>query len=157
MVSPRKKVVICVLVNAVLAVLMGIMIVAFRDADSKYFRFGPQPDLIIISVLIDTWGKWSAAMFLLALFKAGDVLVNEVGTPVISFRVYNPDCLVISDFTKNELNVLANAMFIINAFKSIMIVVVSITQIDFAFANLFVSEIVSIFTVRWLISEKTFV
>ena len=89
-------------------------------------------------------------------YKGCEVLVNELGSPILGFRVYNPDCKVITDFTKNELNVLANAMWFVNSFRRVLMVVVSVTQVDLAFAGMLISEIVSIFTVRILLNEKKF-
>lgn len=155
--SNKKKVIACIIGNYVTAFLVTIFVIIFRDSDGKYFRFGPHDDLIIISVLINTWFKWFTAIFLIGIVKGCEVLVNELGSPILGFRVYNPDCKVITDFTKNELNFLTNAMWFVNSFRAVLMTVVSITQIDLAFAGMIISEIVSIFTVRILLNEKKFV
>jgi len=154
--SNKKKVVACIIGNYVVAILVTIFVVIFRDSGGKYFRFGPYNDLIIISILIDTWPKWALAVLFIGLVKGCEVLVNELGSPILGFRVYNPDCKVITDFTKNELNFLTNTMWFVNSFRAVLMTVVSITQIDLAFAGMFISEVVSIFTVRILLNEKKF-
>lgn len=157
MVSPRFKVIICLVGNYITAIVVFIFVLLLRDPSGKYFRFGPSNDLIIISVLINTWTKWGLTILFIGVIKGCEVLVNELGSPILGFRVYNPDCKVIYDFTKNELNVLTNAMWFVNNFRGILLTVVSITQVDLAFAGMLISELVSIFTVRILLNEKTFV
>ena len=83
-------------------------------------------------------------------------MVNEIGSPILGFRVYNPDKKVIDDFSKNELNFLANAMWFVNGFRGVLMAVITITQVDIAFSGMIVSEIVSIFAVRHLLNCKTF-
>jgi len=152
----KKKVILCLILNYMIAFLVTIFVIIFRDSNGKYFRFGPHDDLIIISVLINTWIKWTGAILLIGIVKGCEVLVNELGLPILDFRVYNPDYKVITDFRKNELNFLTNAMWFVNNFRAVLMTVVSITQIDLAFAGMIISEIVSIFTVRILLNEKKF-
>ena len=154
--TPSRKVWICWIINTVVLLLVITMVTIFRDDGSKYFKWGPSDDLILISIKVDTWTRWFAVLAFIALVKGCDVLVNELGSPVLGFSVYNPDKKVITDFTKNELNFLTNAMWFVNAFRGIMMAVVTVTQIDLAFLAMGFSEIVSIFTVRILLNEKTF-
>jgi hypothetical protein len=88
--------------------------------------------------------------------KSCDVLVNELGSPILGFRVYDPDKTIIDDFTKNELNFLANAMWFTNGFRGVLMAVITVTQIDIAFSGMIISELVSIGTVRHLLNGKTF-
>jgi hypothetical protein len=136
--------------------LVLVIVCIFRDEQSKYFRAGPYPDLIVISIKIDTWNKWIVLNLFIALIKSCDVLVNELGGPILGFSVYNPDKKNIIDFSKNELNLLANVMWFTNAFRGILMAVITVTQIDIAFSGMFISELVSIFTVRHLLNAKTF-
>jgi hypothetical protein len=91
------------------------------------------------------------------MVKGCDVMVNEIGSPILGFPVYNPDKKIIDDFTKNQLNFLANSMWFVNGFRTVLMAVITITQVDIAFSGMIVSEIVSIFTVRHLLNCKTFV
>jgi hypothetical protein len=47
-------------------------------------------------------------------------------------------------------------MWFTNSFRNILMAVITVTQIDIAFSGMFISEIVSIFTVRHLLNSKTF-
>jgi len=42
-------------------------------------------------------------------------------------RVYNPDKKIIDDFTKNQLNFLANSMWFVNGFRTVLMAVITIT------------------------------
>jgi hypothetical protein len=76
--------------------------------------------------------------------------------PILGFNVYNPDKKNIPDFSKNELQLLANSMYMISSIRAILMVVVSVTQIDIALWTVLSSEITSFFTIRMLLNEKTF-
>jgi hypothetical protein len=137
--------------------IVVIVISIFKDDSSSYFRFGPSDNLIVISVQINTWKRWGIVLVFIGFIKGCDVLVNELGSPILGFRIYDPDCKTIDDFTKNELNFLGNAMWFANSFRGILMVVINITQFDIALFGVIISEITSIFTVRHLLNEKTFV
>ena len=155
--SNRKKVWFCLIVNFITMLLVLLIVSIFRSEKSTYFKFGPSKDLIVISVEIDTWKKWILLNIFIWLVKGCDVMVNEIGSPILGFRVYNPDKKIIDDFTKNQLNFLANSMWFVNGFRTVLMAVITITQVDIAFSGMIVSEIVSIFTVRHLLNCKTFV
>jgi hypothetical protein len=157
MLSNSRKVWLCLIGNVIAMITTLIIVCIFRDDNSTYFRFGPSEDLIVISVLINTWEKWIGLQLFIGVLKSCDVLVNELGSPILGFRIYNPDKKIINDFTKNELNFLANAMWFTNSFRSVLMVVVNITQFDIALSGMIMSEIMSIFTVRHLLNAKKFV
>jgi hypothetical protein len=156
-IQTNHKVWLCLIGNALTMLMITIFIFVFRDPNSKYFRYGPYDDLIVISIKIDTWIKWAFLLFFVGIIKGCDVLVNELGSPILGFRIYNPDCKKISDFTKNELNFLGNAMWFVNSFRSLLMVVITITQFDIALSAMLMSQLVSIFTVRHLLNDKEFI
>jgi hypothetical protein len=152
----NKKVWMCLISNFITMIIVLCIVCIFRSDKSTYFRFGPSDNLIVISVEIDTWKKWIFLNLFIWLVKGCDVMVNEIGSPILGFRVYNPDKKIIDDFSKNELNFLANAMWFVNGFRGVLMAVITITQVDIAFSGMIVSEIVSIFAVRHLLNCKTF-
>jgi hypothetical protein len=153
----NHKVWLCLIGNVLSMVITITMIVLFRDPESKYFRWGPSKDLIVISVNIDNWTKWSILLALVGFLNGCEVLVNELASPILGFRIYNPDCKEISDFTKNELNFLGNSMWFVNNFRRVLMVIVTISQFDIAFLSMIISELVSVWTVRHLLNEKKFI
>lgn len=132
------------------------MVVTLRDDSSVYFRWGPSDSLLLVSAKLNTWFRWCAAMAVIALLRGVKVVVNEIGSLILGFNVYNPDKKVITEFTKNELNVITNCMWMCNSLRGIFTTIVAVTQVDLALGSVLVSEIVSFFTVRHLLSEKQF-
>jgi hypothetical protein len=152
----RNQAWLCLFANLVLTLITVVFVCIFRDEKSIYFRVGPHDNLIIVSISVNTWLKWCLVLFFIALLKSCDVLVNEVGTPILGFSVFNPDKKIITEFSKNELNFLANATFMVNGIRSVLMIVVNVTQVDLAMAGVIMSEVASFFTVRFLLNKKTF-
>jgi len=154
--KPVTKVLICLCGNLLLLSILGTVVTVFRDPKSKYFQFGPNEGLNVISTTIDTWKKYYVVLCLLALIQIITVLSNELGMPVLGFNIYNPDKKVITDFTKNQLQIYANTTFILSGLCQTTMVVVSVTQIDLAIYSMMIGEVCSFFTIRLLLNEKTF-
>jgi hypothetical protein len=155
--SPNHKLFWCLITNIFILIFALFLIIIFKSDDSLYFRFGPQDDLIVISVHINTWDKYIIFNIMACLLKIFEVVIDEVGFPILSFNVYNPDKKIITEFTKNELQFYTNSMYFISALRSVLITVMSVTQIDLALINVIVSEITTLFTIRMLLNEKKFI
>lgn len=154
--TPLHKVVICVVANAILVTILFSLVFSFADPNNKYLRFGPQEDLVLISVRVNTWPKWIITALLIGFIKCCEVLVNELGSPVLGFRVYNPDLKVITDFTRLQLNVLTNSMWFLNSLRYTLMVIVTIAQFDLALVGILFSETASVVAVHILLGEKEF-
>jgi len=152
----NKKLKICVLSNLLLLSFVISIILGFKDDNSTYLRWGPQDDLIIISVAINNMTKYFLLLGIIAIIKISDVVIAEIASPIIGFNIYNPDKKVITDFTKNELQFYGNSMYLIDAIKAVLLIMVNISQIDIALWGVFVSETTSLFTIRMLLNEKEF-
>ena len=152
----NKKLKICVLSNLLLLAFVITLILIFRDDNSTYLRWGPQQDLIIISVAINDMTKYFLLLGVIAIIKISDVVIAEIASPIIGFNIYNPDKKIITEFTKNELQFYGNSMYLINAIKAVLLIMVNISQIDIALWGVFVSETTSLFTIRMLLNEKEF-
>ena len=152
----NRKLKICLLGNFLLLVFVLGLVVIFRDDKSKYLRWGPQNDLIIISVAINDYTRYGMLLFCIMVINISDVLIQEIAMPILGFNIYNPDKKEITEFSKNELQFYGNAMYLINAIKAILLILVNISQIDIALWGVLVSETASLFTIRMLLNEKTF-
>lgn len=153
--TPKNKVILCLVGNVVLLLSVITINVVLND-ESKYFRFGPNEDLVIISSKINTTGRYVALLIVISLMNVVTVVVEEMGMPVLGFNVYNPDKKHITEFTKNELNFLANAMYFTSGLRNALMVMVTVSQVDIAMFSVIVKEITSIVTVRMLLNEKIF-
>ena len=77
--------------------------------------------------------------------------------PILTFNIYNPNQKKIEDFTRMELQVLANIMFTLNAISYAITVQLSILQIDIAMFSGIFSELAAIPTIHILLKDKEFV
>jgi len=153
--NPRRKLILCLIGNACVLTIVGCA-VYFCGTSGTYWRFGPHADLVIISVEIDTWRKYGLLLAMIAIVESSRVVVEEFGMPVLGFSIYNPDKKVVTAFSKNELQFFANAMFFISAIRSVLLVMVQISQLDIALWGVLVSQCASVITIRQLLNEKTF-
>ena len=83
-------------------------------------------------------------------------MIEEIGMPVLSFSIYNPDKKVITEFTKNELQIFGNAMYMVSSIRMVFEIMITITQIDIALISVIFTELASMFTIRMLLNEKEF-
>lgn len=75
----------------------------------------------------------------------------------MGFNIYNPDKKVITEFTKNELQIMANCMWFINSLIGALSIMVTISQLDIAILRVVYAELTSIYTIRMLLNEKEFI
>ena len=152
----NRKLKVCVFSNLLLLSFVITVILLFKDDKSTYLRWGPQDDLIIISVAINNMTKYFMLLGIIAIIKISDVVIAEIASPIIGFNIYNPDKKVITEFTKNELQFYGNSMYLIDAIKAVLLIMVNISQIDIALWGVLISETTSLFTIRMLLNEKEF-
>ena len=86
-----------------------------------------------------------------------DVMITELVQPKISYPIYNPDKQIIYEFTKNELHFYGNTLYLMESMKEIILVLITITQIDIALASMLFGELTSIITIRMLLNDKKFI
>lgn len=146
----------CVLGNFMILILVFSLVTGFNDNRSTYWRYGPHSDFVLISVAIDNWTKYGLLLVLVAILKVSECIIAEVAHPIIGFNIYNPDKKEITEFTKLELQIYGNAMYTIDSIRRVLMIMMSITQVDIALWGVITSEITSIFTIRMLLNEKSF-
>ena len=127
-----------------------------NNGESTYFRYGWSDDLVLISFPVNTKMRYIIVCLYIIVIKGTDVLIGEIVGPILGFNIYNPDKQVITDFSQNELQVYGNLNYLINGFKRIMMIMISITQIDLALIGMLSGEIISFYTIRMLLNEKKF-
>ena len=153
--TPLKKIRICLGLNVLLLLFISSCIIIFAS-DSKYFRYGPSNNFLLISVKINTLTRYIFLLFLIACNNCIKVLISELGEPILVFNVYNPDKKVITDFNKYQLLFYANSMFFISNTRRVFELMITITQIDIALFSIVIEQLVSIGTVYFLVNEKQF-
>lgn len=154
--SEPAKVKLCLTANAVLLLALVVLISIFADGRSEYWKIGPSNSLLVISVKIDTYGKYAALLGFIATIEAVRIAAEEVAMPILGFSVYNPDKKIIEVWSRAELRFCANLMFATTAVRTVLMTVISVTQVDLALFTVFVSQVVTIFTVDLLLKDKKF-
>ena len=153
--TPLQKVKYCLIANIGLLFII-IFFIVFCGTDSKYFRFGPNKDFIIISVSIYNYNRYFLLLTGITIMNITKVIIAEIGEPVMVFNVYNPDKKVITDFTKFQLKFYANAMFMISNTRRVFDTMITVTQIDIALFAVLIEQLTSLVTVNLLVNEKVF-
>ena len=147
----------CVAANCVVFVLILIVITIYKDGKTKYLHWGPNADLYVLSVKIDTWSKYMYLQLFLLCVECSRVFTNEIASPILGFNIYNPDKKVIIEFSKNELQVMANIMWLVNSLTTGLFVLITISQFDIAVLRIVYSELTTVVTIRLLLNEKEFI
>jgi len=147
----------CVILNFILFFIILFVILICKDNNNYYMTYGPNDNLYVLSIKINTQQKYIFLQFFLLFVEFSRVFTNEIASPILGFNIYNPDKKIITDFTKNELQLLANMMWLINSLTNSLFVMITISQIDIAILRTIYSEITTIITIRMLLNEKKFI
>jgi hypothetical protein len=147
----------CIIANFTLLILMIVIISIFKEPDDKYLKIGPNENLIVMSVKINTITKYIVLQIFLAITEIIRCVVNEIASPILGFNIYNPDKKIITEFTKNELQIMANSMWLIKSLISALSILVTISQLDIAILKVIYSELTAVYTIRVLLNEKEFI
>ncbi len=154
--TPKQRLKICIVGQLLVLIAVIIPTVLLANKDSTYYRFGPNDDLIVISIKINTWTRYCFLLVYTMIFRICKVFINELGMPILTFNIYNPNQKKIKDFTRMELQVLANIMFMLNAISYAITIQLSILQIDIAVFSGIFSELAAIPTIHLLLKDKEF-
>lgn len=153
----NKRLKNCIFINFVLLFLIIVVISVLKEPNDKYFRIGPNEELSVMSVKINTNAKYLLFQIFIAFTEVTRVIINEIASPILGFNIYNPDKKIITEFDKDELQIMANSMWFINNLISALYIMVTISQVDIAILKVIYSEITCIYTIRMLLNEKQFI
>jgi hypothetical protein len=144
----------------VCALFFVVTLIFIYHTETAYFRFGPSDTLSVVSVQVNSGARYAAVVLVLALLGVADVLVDEIGTPVLGFRIYNPFAGTARDpivqFSRLELQLMGNAMYLVSHLRYVFAVVATVTQVDLALWTVLFKEGTSVFTVYYLLHDKKF-
>ena len=91
----------CLITNCILVIGIAIIVAICPKVHDTYMLWGPQSDLKLLGITIDTWSRYWKFQFLPGCFQMTDMLIQELANPILGFNIYNPDKKIITDFTKN--------------------------------------------------------
>ena len=151
----KKKLFWCIIGNAI-SLFIVVLSIASMNINGIYLRFGPNDNLVIVSVLIDTWFKYLVLLFVISTINVIKVVSEDVGMPILGFNIYNPDKKVITDFSRFELEIMANIMYLICSIRELFLILITISQIDIAIFDVIVKGVASFYTIELILNEKIF-
>lgn len=150
-----QRVTLCVLVNLATTGVIVLFLV-FARGDSQIWQFGPSDDLVVLSVPVNTWPVYISLISISCLLKIAEVGVNDLGTPDLGFSVYDPSVRRISGFTRLQLQLLTNSMWLLNNLSVIFKTVILVSRLDVALISTLAGETASVFTIAYLLRKKEF-
>jgi len=155
--TPKQRLKICIIGQLLLLIGVVIPSILLANKESIYYRFGPQENLIIISIKINTWTRYCVLIVYIITIRVCKVFVTELGMPILNFNIYNPNQKIIEGFTRKELQIQANLMYMMDAISYVFTLQLAIIQIDIAIISCLFSELASIPTIYLLLKDKEFV
>ena len=152
----HDKTLLCVAVNLLGLLALVLFVVGSADL-GDLLRWGPADDLVVLKIRVTTWSKYIGLVSAICLLKSLEVLVNDIGSPTLGFSIYDPNRTIVYGFTKDALGYLANTMWFINSFGNLLKTYVMIARFDVGLISMLASEMTQVVTVRYLLSQKTFI
>lgn len=145
-----------------LVLLMSLFIPAFIDANksipncsesfsiNRFFIVGPNEGLCFLGKTIDTWDKWFWYMFLFALTQGFSSASSELSNAWFANQLADPK-IVLNPYIAH-VNV---QFYYFNwALDNVLTIFTALTQVDFLFASIFGSAVVTISTTCYYFREK---
>ena len=139
----------------IVVVIIGVTMVG----EDEYVRFGPEENgnLKILSVVIDTWGKWALALLFIVILAVVDVLIRDLSSTFVYNAVYNSEVGVVHRFDSEcSLQLYANVMDFTTAVRRLVLVVISVTQIDLGLFTAFFVQLARIYTYGVNLRDKEY-
>jgi hypothetical protein len=155
--TPKQRLKVCIIGQFLLLIGVVIPSILLANKESTYYRFGPQENLIIISIKINNWTRYCVLLVYIMAIRVCKVFVNELGMPILGFNIYDPNRKVVEGFTRKELQIQANLMYMMNSISYVFTLQLAIIQIDIAIISCLFSELASIPTIYLLLKDKEFV
>lgn len=135
-------------------VLVGIT--TLYDGAGTYVAMGPSDNLVLISVYINTIPRYLMLQVFLICYEFIRVVTNDIANPIIGWTIFNPDKKRVRGISRYQLQLFANSLWLLDRMMAVFEILVTLTQIDIAVLRGIYSELVSIITIRWLLTEKVF-
>lgn len=144
------------LVSMLTSFILIFFCVGWKDDKNEYFKFGYNPDLIVVSVRIDTYERYCWMMSILTIVTLCRAYVSEVGSPILRYYIYDMNTTEITDISFCRLQVLSTSIYTLTALRDIFLLKAGIAQLDIALVILVVYQIVSTRVVYWLTKDKIY-
>ena len=141
----------------IISILLISYILTIYSDDTKFYRFGPQPDLIILGFTIDTPEKYSFIVLYAIINTIIRNLDQNIISPWITLNVQN------MKEQNTEINIISNQYeisitnTIYSWFDWLIYIHMLLAQIDMFLLELTTDVIAIYFVTRWYIKNKTII
>ena len=152
-----RKLQLCVGANILLTCSIIAIVFAMSNKNNGYMRIGPQPDLQVLNITINTWTKYILFQLCVLINQIIDLLANDIGSPIVNFTIFNPDKKVIVGYGRTEIQVYGNTMWLCNSLREVFGILILVSQVDMAILRVLYSETTSIFTIYYVLKDKQFI
>lgn len=133
--------------------MIGTFVIEESPSD-VLFAFGPDADLTVLAIKIDTWKKYWGLLVAVSMIQSINILVNDIGSPNLGFSVYDPTTRKVFGFTRRQLAVYANSMWFINDLNTIFTTKVIVSRFDVAILSAVAGAVSSCLTINYLLGQK---
>lgn len=156
--SPRQLVGIsCVCLISVVAFLFAVFLYG-GGVEHHLMSWGPQKDFYILSMCIDTWGKYASVIIMMVTAIMLKTFAKQVGWAIVKFLVFDQNRREIYGFFRWELiagtEILRTCENLIDMF--FVILLFAVYKLDIIIISIVVGMLISITVVYYLLRKKTF-
>ena len=151
-----NRLAMCLLAKFMLFFTVLVGITTLYDGAGTYVAMGPSDNLVLISVYVNTIPRYLMLQIFLICYEFIRVVTNDIADPIIGWTIFNPDKKRVRGISRYQLQLFANSLWLLNRMMAVFEILVTLTQIDIAVLRGIYSELVSIITIRWLLTEKVF-
>ena len=151
-----NRLAMCLLAKFMLFFTVLVGITTLYDGAGTYVAMGPSDNLVLISVYINTIPRYLMLQVFLICYEFIRVVTNDIANPIIGWTIFNPDKKRVRGISRYQLQLFANSLWLLDRMMAVFEILVTLTQIDIAVLRGIYSELVSIITIRWLLTEKVF-
>jgi hypothetical protein len=146
----------CIFINIVLILVLCSSFFIFNNQESSYFTWGWSDTFTFVSISINTPLKYIILCFFIMFFNISEILLNDIGYPLIHFSTYNPYQKNIDDLSRKDLELYSNIIFFIQTFKKLSQVLITLSQMDIAVISLLSYQVSAYFAISYLLDNKEF-
>ena len=150
----KKKMRINIIIIAILTLILGILVIT-SDGGNVYFKWGPNKNLHFISYTIDNWPKYIGVLVGIIPLAWIDIYSYDKLNPYFFSRIYLDD--EIKDWKQDEkwqLAFWAELTYACSNFRSLLDILISVTNFYFALWRWFLKEILCIYFINDNLNSK---
>ncbi len=146
----------CIYVNLIIMFMFGTSFYAFHKYNSQYFRVGWSESFIYVSIPIDTPFKYFLLCSFIVAMNVSEICMDSIATPLIQFSTYNPYKTQINDFSRMELEIYSNTIYLLQNLRRFITIFTILSQVDIALISLVSCQTTAGIIIKYLLDQKNF-